>query len=63
MGGGGEFPFASFRNGGRPAFIGIGYPKGRSAGFRGRNIGHVLVTAEELILAGHSVGTSVGGSA
>lgn len=54
----GEFPRELYRAAAEAGILGIGYPE--SLGGTGGDVTHVLVAAEELILAGRSVGTAVG---
>lgn len=53
-----EFPRELYARAGEVGLLGIGYPE--SVGGDGGNLGHILVAAEETVLAGHSVGTCVG---
>jgi acyl-CoA dehydrogenase len=53
-----EFPRDLYPKAAAAGVLGIGYPE--AVGGLGGDLGHVLVVAEELILAGRSVGTSVG---
>ncbi len=53
-----EFPLELYRTACAAGVIGIGYPE--AVGGQGGDLGHVLVSAEELLLAGRSVGTVVG---
>jgi acyl-CoA dehydrogenase len=52
------FPAELYRAACAAGITGIGYPE--ALGGQGGDLGHVLVAAEELILAGRSVGTVVG---
>ena len=54
----GQFPRALYGRAAEVGFLGLGYPL--SLGGKGGDLGHQLVAAEELVLAGHSVGTVVG---
>ncbi|HTJ45890.1 MAG TPA: acyl-CoA dehydrogenase family protein [Kofleriaceae bacterium] len=53
-----EFPVELYRAAGAAGVLGIGYPD--LVGGSGGDLTHTLVAAEELILAGRSVGTAVG---
>ena len=53
-----EFPVELYAAACAAGITGIGYPE--AVGGQGGDLGHVLVAAEELILAGRSVGTVVG---
>jgi acyl-CoA dehydrogenase len=53
-----EFPLSLYRELAEAGLLGLGYPE--SAGGGGGDVTHVLVTSEELVLAGKSVGTVVG---
>jgi acyl-CoA dehydrogenase len=53
-----EFPAALYRKAGEAGLLAVGYPEG--VGGSGGDLGHVLVAAEEMVLAGTSVGTCVG---
>ncbi|MGQ0508964.1 MAG: acyl-CoA dehydrogenase family protein, partial [Myxococcaceae bacterium] len=53
-----EFPRALYESAARAGVLGLGYSEG--LGGTGGDLSHALVAAEELILAGHSVGTCVG---
>jgi acyl-CoA dehydrogenase len=53
-----EFPRELYARAAAAGVLGVGYPE--AVGGLGGDLGHVLVVAEELILAGRSVGTSVG---
>ena len=53
-----EFPRELYRKAAEAGLLGVGYPE--AAGGGGGDITHVLVAAEEMIVAGTSVGTSVG---
>ncbi|MBX3272265.1 MAG: acyl-CoA dehydrogenase family protein [Sandaracinaceae bacterium] len=53
-----EFPRELYRKAAEASLLGIGYPE--SVGGGGGDPTHALVAAEEMILAGHSVGTVVG---
>jgi acyl-CoA dehydrogenase len=53
-----EFPVELYRAAADAGLTGIGYPE--DCGGDGGDLGHVLVAAEELIVAGKSVGTAVG---
>lgn len=53
-----EFPVELYRAACDAGISGVGYPE--ALGGQGGNLGHVLACAEELILAGRSVGTVVG---
>ena len=53
-----EFPRELYRKAAQAGLFGIGYPE--EVGGHGGNVTHVMVAAEEMVLAGRSVGTSVG---
>ena len=53
-----EFPRELYGKAAAAGLLGIGYAE--ALGGSGGDLGHVLVASEELILAGHSVGTCVG---
>jgi acyl-CoA dehydrogenase len=53
-----EFPRELYQRAAEVGLIGIGYPEELGGG--GGNFGHGLVASEEMILAGKSVGTTVG---
>ncbi|MFW5877466.1 MAG: acyl-CoA dehydrogenase family protein [Myxococcota bacterium] len=53
-----EFPRSLYRQAAGAGVIGIGYPE--EVGGSGGDLGHTLVAAEEMVLAGRSVGTCVG---
>ena len=53
-----EFPRALYAEAAGAGLLGLGYPE--TAGGGGGDISHVLVSSEELVLAGKSVGTVVG---
>jgi acyl-CoA dehydrogenase len=53
-----EFPVELYRRAAEVGLTGIGYPE--ELGGSGGDFSHTLVAAEEMILAGKSVGTSVG---
>jgi len=53
-----EFPRELYRTAAEAGVLGIGYPE--AYGGSGGDLTHMLVAAEELILAGRSVGTMVG---
>jgi len=53
-----EFPVELYRTAAGAGMTGVGYPE--AVGGQGGDLGHVLVTGDELILAGRSVGTVVG---
>jgi acyl-CoA dehydrogenase len=53
-----EFPRELYRRAADAGFLGIGYPE--ALGGSGGDITHVLVASEEMVLAGRSVGTTVG---
>ena len=53
-----EFPRELYQKAAEAGFIGIGYPEELGGG--GGDFGHGLVASEEMILAGKSVGTTVG---
>ncbi|MFP2924454.1 acyl-CoA dehydrogenase family protein [Pyxidicoccus sp. 3LG] len=53
-----EFPRELYRTAADAGLLGIGYPE--ALGGSGGDLSHVLVASEELVLAGHSVGTCVG---
>ncbi|MFN7133454.1 MAG: acyl-CoA dehydrogenase family protein, partial [Myxococcales bacterium] len=54
----GEFPRALYRDAAEAGLLGIGYPE--ALGGSGGDVTHVLAAMEELVLAGTSVGTTVG---
>lgn len=53
-----EFPRELYAKAAEAGVIGVGYPE--EAGGGGGDVGHTLVAAEEMVLAGTSVGTCVG---
>jgi len=53
-----EFPRDLYVRAARAGLLGVSFPE--EVGGGGGNLGHVLVAAEEMVLAGHSVGTSAG---
>jgi acyl-CoA dehydrogenase len=53
-----EFPRALYREAAGAGLMGLGYPE--SAGGGGGDVGHMLASSEELVLAGKSVGTVAG---
>jgi acyl-CoA dehydrogenase len=53
-----EFPRELYRAAAEAGFLATGYPE--EVGGDGGNLSHVLVAAEEMVLAGKSVGTCVG---
>ena len=53
-----EFPVELYRTAAAAGITGVGYPE--AIGGQGGDLGHVLVAADELVLAGRSVGTAVG---
>jgi len=53
-----EFPLELYRRAAEVGLTGIGYPE--ELGGAGGDVSHILVAAEEMILAGKSVGTCVG---
>ena len=53
-----EFPVELYAEAARAGITGIGYPE--ALGGQGGGLDHVIVAAEELVLAGRSVGTVVG---
>jgi acyl-CoA dehydrogenase len=53
-----EFPVELYRRAGAAGILGTGYPEALGGG--GGDVTHVTVAAEEMILAGKSVGTTVG---
>ena len=53
-----EFPRELYRKAAQAGLFGIGYPE--EVGGQGGDVTHVIVAAEEMVLAGRSVGTSVG---
>lgn len=53
-----EFPRRLYRQAAEAGFLATGYPE--EIGGDGGDLGHVLVAAEEMVLAGKSVGTCVG---
>lgn len=54
----GEFPRSLYKRAADVGMLGLGYDE--SIGGAGGNLGHVIIAAEEMVLAGHSVGTCVG---
>ncbi len=53
-----EFPLSLYRDLANAGLMGIGYPE--EFGGSGGDLGHTLAAADEMVLAGHSVGTVVG---
>lgn len=53
-----EFPRELYRRAAKAGFLGVGYSE--ALGGNGGDLTHVLVAAEEMVLAGKSVGTLVG---
>ncbi len=53
-----EFPRGLYRAAAKAGFLGVGYPE--ELGGNGGDLTHVLCAAEEMVLAGKSVGTLVG---
>jgi acyl-CoA dehydrogenase len=53
-----EFPRELYRSAGQAELLGISYPA--EVGGGGGDVGHGIVAAEEMVLAGHSVGACVG---
>jgi acyl-CoA dehydrogenase len=53
-----EFPRELYQQSAEAGFLGTGYPE--EVGGDGGDLSHVLVSAEEMVLAGKSVGTCVG---
>ncbi|MBX3227703.1 MAG: acyl-CoA dehydrogenase family protein [Labilithrix sp.] len=53
-----EFPRELYRAAAEAGMLGISYPE--SAGGSGGDVGHALAASEEMVLAGKSVGTTVG---
>lgn len=53
-----EFPRALYREAGKIGLLGVGYPE--NVGGAGGDITHILVSSEEMVLAGKSVGACVG---
>jgi acyl-CoA dehydrogenase len=53
-----EFPRGLYQQSAEAGFLGTGYPE--ELGGDGGDLGHVLVAAEEMVIAGKSVGTCVG---
>lgn len=53
-----EFPADLYRKAGAAGLLGVGYPE--EAGGSGGNVTHIVVASEEMILAGRSVGVTVG---
>jgi acyl-CoA dehydrogenase len=53
-----EFPVDLYRTAAAAGATGIGYPE--AVGGSGGDLGHVLAAAEEMVIAGQSVGTAVG---
>lgn len=53
-----EFPRELYGKAAAAGFLGLGHPE--ALGGTGGDLSHVLVASEELVLAGHSVGTCVG---
>ncbi|RMD85912.1 MAG: acyl-CoA dehydrogenase, partial [Candidatus Dadabacteria bacterium] len=54
----GEFPRELYRRAAEAGLLGLGYPE--DCGGAGGDISHSVVTSEEMVLAGRSVGTCVG---
>lgn len=54
----GEFPRELYRHAAEVGLLGVSYPEEDGGG--GGDITHALVASEEMVLAGHSVGTCVG---
>lgn len=54
----GEFPRALYGEAAQAGMLGVGYPE--ELGGDGGDVSHIVVSAEEMILAGHSVGAVVG---
>ena len=53
-----EFPIELYKLACAAGVVGVGYPE--AVGGQGGDLGHVLVSSEEMLLAGRSVGTLVG---
>src|SRR4026207_1666184 len=53
-----EFPVELYKVAASAGIQGIGYPE--AVGGQGGDLGHVLVAQDEMIVAGRSVGTTVG---
>ncbi len=53
-----EFPAALYERAGAAGVLGVGYPE--SVGGSGGDLSHIVVASEEMLLAGKSVGTTVG---
>jgi acyl-CoA dehydrogenase len=53
-----EFPRELYAQAGGAGLLGVGYPE--AFGGTGGDMGHMVVLVEEMILAGHSVGTTIG---
>ncbi len=53
-----EFPRELYQQSAAAGFLGTGYPE--ELGGDGGDLSHVLVAAEEMVIAGKSVGTCVG---
>ena len=53
-----EFPIELYKTAASAGITGIGYPE--AVGGQGGDLGHVLVSLDEMILAGRSIGTMVG---
>jgi acyl-CoA dehydrogenase len=53
-----EFPIELYARAAAAGMIGVGYPE--DVGGQGGDLGHVLVSSEEMVLAGRSVGVLVG---
>lgn len=54
----GEFPRELYRHAAEVGLLGVSYPEEDGGG--GGDVTHALVASEEMVLAGHSVGTCVG---
>src|SRR5882762_5175207 len=53
-----EFPIELYAIAAKAGVVGVGYPE--DVGGQGGDLGHVLVSSEEMLFAGRSVGTLVG---
>jgi acyl-CoA dehydrogenase len=53
-----EFPIELYRRAGEASMLGVGYPEAVGGG--GGDVTHVVVASDEMVLAGRSVGTTVG---
>jgi len=53
-----EFPASLYPAAGQAGVLGVGYPDALGGG--GGDLGHILAAADEMVIAGRSVGTAVG---